>query len=251
MLRALLRPLEVPKCKADARIELRTAPNGETAILRDGVERIRTADPGAIAGAVCQMILEMIHGNCEWLALIHGAAIARDGAAIALCAPSGSGKSTLAAGLIQAGFDYLTDDLVAVTARDGMVMPFPLPLSVKPGSESVLASHGWDFSRAPRYRTKGVEARLLLPSGSAWDIRPAPLRSLVFPRFSSSASPTLRRVSTLDTIERLLADRIWIGHPIVASRVDAFLKWLDGIAAYSCEYGNLDDGVRLIKELTH
>ena len=73
-------------------------------LLSDGMERIRTRDYGVLVGGLWQAILERIHPNVEWLALIHGAAVARNGEGLALCGPSGSGKSTLTAGLTSAGF---------------------------------------------------------------------------------------------------------------------------------------------------
>ena len=76
--------------------------------------------------------------KCVWRAFIHGAALVRNGSSLALSGPSGSGKSTLAAGLLARGFAYLADDIVALSEPDGVIMPWPLPLSIKPGSVDIL-----------------------------------------------------------------------------------------------------------------
>jgi hypothetical protein len=248
-IRLMLKQMETPGARPLTRMELRRAASGEAILLCDGVERIRTLNQGLLVGGLWQAILESIHPNVVWLALIHGAAVAHNGKGIALCGPSGSGKTTLAAGLISNGFDYLADDLVALSAPMGTVVPWPVPLSIKPGSIEVITRYCHELERAPSYRTKGVGARLLVPTSTAWDAEPVKLRCLVFPRFTDGAAPKLQRISSLQAIECLLTDRVWIGNPITADRVTAFLAWLDDTPAYMSVYGELDDGMRHIEDL--
>jgi hypothetical protein len=248
-IRQILAHLETPDARPQARIEIRKTTTDETALFSNGIERIRTRDDGVLVGGLWQAILELIHPNVEWIAHIHGAAVARDSVAMALCGPSGSGKSTLTAGLTGRGFDYLADDLVAVSGPSGTIVPWPVPLSLKPGSINILTSHHPDLAWAPRYRTKGVEARLLVPPHTAWDEVAVRLQCLIFPRFTEGAAAELQRISTFQAIERLLTDRIWIGHPITADRVATFLAWLSDTPAYAATYGTLDDGMRLIEDV--
>jgi hypothetical protein len=247
--RAMLRHLETPGAPAAALIEVATTASGAFVVLRDGAERIRTVDPGQLVGGLWQTIIETIHPDLRWLAVMHGAAVARNGAGIALSAPSGSGKSTLAAGLVGHGFDYLADDTVGLMAPNGSIVPWPLPLSIKPGSVDVLAPLYPDIDTAPRYRTKGVDARLLVPPAAAWDTAPVEMRHLLFPSFVRGAAPELVRLSTFEALERLLADRIWLGDPMTESAVEAFLAWLEGRPSYALGYGTLEDGVRLVEGL--
>jgi hypothetical protein len=243
---ALLRHLETPDAPPQVRFEVRTGGAGELVLVQDGHERLRTIDPGLLVGGLWQAILECMHPGVSWLALIHGAALSRDGTALALAGPSGSGKTTLAAGLIGEGFDYVADDLVALTAPHGDVLPWPLPLSIKPGSFDVLGARYPGLQEMPAYRTKGLDARLLSPP-SAWDRKPVALRVIVFPGFAENAAPRLERLSAFQAVERLLTDRLWLGDPITGERVAAFLAWLHGTQAYALQYGDLADGIRLIK----
>ena len=138
----------------------------------DGIERLRTCDAGQLIGAVNQTILEQIHPGIEWLAIIHGAAVARDGTGWAIPAACGSGKTTLTAYLLARGYDYLADDHVALSAPDGRIVPWPLPMSIKEGSWDVLSQYYQNLPHFPQYRTKRGEARQLVPSAEVWDTDP-------------------------------------------------------------------------------
>lgn len=246
--RTMFAHLETPDAYPQARIEVRTAPSGEMVLIVGGVERSRTSEAALLIGGVWQAILELIHPGVEWLAIIHGAAIERDGKGIVICGPSGSGKSTLTAGLVSSGRGgYLADDLAAISAPDGKIVPWPAPISLKPGSFDVIAPHRPDLEQAPRYQTKGVEARLLTPPPAAFDAKPVPMRYLIFPRFTAGASAELQALTSFQALERLLADRIWMGHPITAERVTALVGLLDRTPAYRAVYGTLEDAMRLVE----
>lgn len=63
--------------------------------------------------------------------LVHAGSVATpDGDAVLLPAPSGSGKSTLVAGLVRAGFGYLSDEAAAVDPVSGNIYPYPKAISL-------------------------------------------------------------------------------------------------------------------------
>jgi len=247
--RAMLAKTESPEASADVLFEINQAPNDKFAFSENGVERIRSANPAQIVGALWQALLEQIHPGTEWLAFAHGGAVARHGEAVGICGPSGFGKSTLIGGLASDGFDYLSDDLLALTSPRGLVIPMPVPISIKPGSVDALALRQPQLAKAKRYQTKGVEARLLEPSIDAWMHDPVPLTKLVFPRFIAGAAAELQRVSSLAAIERLMADRIWLGYPMTEEKVAAFVAWIKEIPTYDFVYGDLAKALSIIKDL--
>jgi hypothetical protein len=245
--RLFLRHLETPAAQPQTRIEIRGSAVAEAILFRDGLERMRTSDPGLLVGGLWHAVLECIYPNAQWRAVIHGAALARNGIGLALVGRSGSGKTTLAAGLVSRGFDYLSDDAVPLSEPDGEIVPWPLPLSIKPGSVSLLTSRFPELENAPAYSTKGIEARLLPPAAQAWEAAAVKLRTLIFPRFVAGAAPNRRRLSQFEVIQNLLTDRVWLGYPITEARVKSFLDGLDGTTAYAISYGTLDDAVQIVE----
>lgn len=84
------------------------------------------ADPDAVGlfltGTAIGLLLQQ-----RGMLVLHANALARDGRALAVLGPSGAGKSTLAARLVQAGFDLLADDVVAIGRGDDGGTPLALP----------------------------------------------------------------------------------------------------------------------------
>jgi hypothetical protein len=72
------------------------------------------------------------------LALHASAVRSPRGEVVAFPAVSGSGKSTLAAHLVQRGWDYLTDEAVAIAPGSLAVLPYPKPLALDRRSRTVL-----------------------------------------------------------------------------------------------------------------
>jgi hypothetical protein len=239
--------LETPGASPQTRIEIRGSASTEAVLIRDGQERMRTSDPALLGGGLWHLVLECIHPDVHWRAIIHGAALARNDRGLVLAGPSGSGKTTLAAGLVSRGFDYLSDDAVPLSEPDGEIVPWPLPLSVKQGSIELLKSRFPELGNAPVYPTKGTEARLLFPSANVWDATAVKLRTLIFPRFIAGAAPKQRRLPRFEAVQNLLSDRVWLGYPITEARVKSFLDWLDDTPAYAITYGTLDDAVQLVE----
>ncbi len=247
-IRELFRVFETPGVAPRSRIEIRFATETDIVLVEDGRERLRTDDWTEATGALYIAILETIHPGVRWFALIHGSALARGNDGIALAGPSGSGKSTLTAALMAAGFDYLSDDLIALAEPDGVIVPWPLPLSIKPGSADIVAGFWPELAKASSYPTKGMTARLLIPAAGAWDSEPVKTRRIFFPRYAAGAQAESMRLSSFQVVERLLKDRMWLGSPITEERVTAFLAWLQDTPAYALTYPDLDSAMRLIED---
>ena len=62
-----------------------------------------------------------------------------DGRTVVVHGASGAGKTTLTTALVQAGLAYVTDETVCLDPDTLVIEPFTKPLTVKPGSQKLLA----------------------------------------------------------------------------------------------------------------
>lgn len=63
--------------------------------------------------------------SVQGLEIFHASAVAVDDGVVALAGPSGAGKSSTAAALLEQGFSFFTDDVLALDARAFEVTAFP------------------------------------------------------------------------------------------------------------------------------
>jgi hypothetical protein len=116
---------------------------------------------------------------------VHAAGLCVDGQALLFPGQSGSGKTTLAVALIQAGLDFLGDDMLFLSGKpDGLkVLAFPDELDIAPdAAELVPALHYLSASTpihgGPKHR---VPLEDLQGSPRVWTCGP---KVLVFPRIA-------------------------------------------------------------------
>jgi hypothetical protein len=131
--------------------------------------------------------------------LFHSGGLEASGVGILVPAASGSGKSTLTAGLVRAGLGYLSDELVALDldlhpagSGPGRLLPYPKPITVKPGSFGVLAD------MAPEMLDGDGDGEWLVPVGDGTGRRVGGACEpgfVIVPRYDPSAETALVRLS--------------------------------------------------------
>ncbi|MFH1341118.1 MAG: PqqD family peptide modification chaperone [Pseudomonadota bacterium] len=249
-IRRFFHHLETPKAEPGLRLEVRQAGDGSSALLVNGREHFRTGDEAQLIGGISLAVLDYLHPGTEWLAMMHGGAVTRNGLGLLFPATSGSGKTTLVAYLMaQEGFTYLADDLIVLSRPSGHVVPWPMPLSIKQGSWTLLSQLHPGLQDAPAYHAARGAAKLLVAPTSSWETAPAPAHAIVFPQYAPGAVVSLTRITPFEAIERLLNDRIWLGYPMTEQRILAFLAWIDVTPAYTLLHGNLADAARCLEDL--
>jgi hypothetical protein len=197
--------------------------------------------PEDLLGAFVRAYVDLSHPGVGWLAVLHAAALADgSGGAIVLPGPNGTGKSTLTAGLVAAGFGYLSDDCVPLAA-DGRVVPVPFGLCLKQPSLPVLGSSLREMGAARR----GPLGRRFVPLRAVG--RPLPPARIVFPRYDPKAAPALRALEPVETLTRLVQGRAWLSR----RRADlaATLALLERLPAHELVYDRLSRAVSEVATL--
>jgi len=147
--------------------------------------------------------------------LFHAAALESRCGGVLLPGPSGSGKSTLSSALATTGMGYLSDELVALDMESGQLLPYPKPISIKPGSFELLshldpAGQSRGERRAPGAGGDewqvAVAGQTGLPVGSR--CRP---RLVVAPRFTAGAETALKLMTETEAFFVLAANTLNLG----------------------------------------
>jgi HprK-related kinase A len=203
--------------------------------------------------------LPMLESGLNWLvwtsiarfALFHAAALERQGQAIILPGPSGAGKSTLCAALAARGWRLLSDEVAMVRPRDGLLQPYPRPISLKNESIEMIARRvpGACFSRRFDDTTKGTVAFMRAPPDAIAraDIPAGPL-IVVFPRYAGGAPVEIAPVEKAQAFMRLV-DHSSNYLTLLETGFETLASLVEACDHYVLTYGALDDAVSVIEDL--
>ena len=128
---------------------------------------------------------------------IHAGVVSGADASFVIPGASGLGKSTLTAALVQAGFGYLSDEVLAVPRTGGLPAPFARPLALAADSWTAL---GLDPVRRPA----AGDERLVAPEQLGSLGAPAPVRHVLLAE-RRPGPPELTAVSRGAAVPALLS----------------------------------------------
>lgn len=157
----------------------------------------------ALAAALRRRRLFELHSG----AVIHP----ESGQGVLIIGPSGSGKSTLTVQLATAGWRFLTDD-VLLLSEDTEVKAWPLRRCFAITSQTFAASDflqrrvSLDYLKAQRDDKKVFFPHDIFDSGFTENCRP---RTLFFTELVGGSSSDVQRLSTAETMARLIRMNPW------------------------------------------
>ena len=180
--------------------------------------------------------------------LVHAGSVATPGGVgLVLPAPSGSGKTTLVAGLVRAGFGYLSDEAAVLDPRSGTLTPYPVHLSLKGKSREEFA----DIEPDP-YDTSS--------SGSTWHVDPESIRPgalatscqvgfVIAHRYEPGAAIQVERLTPAEACVEL-AQNLMVARRDTPRSLDALAGICRASRSYRLTHGDLHDAVATIGHLT-
>ena len=170
---------------------------------------------------------------------MHAAGAVRDGVAVLLPAPMEHGKTTTVAGLLRAGYDYLTDEVVAVEPSSLLVHAFPKPLSLDRGSWPVLPE------LEPPVRL--TEDQWQVPASALGAATSPPVRAglVIVPGYRPGAATELVPLSRPEALV-LLAESCFDFRTRPERDLPVLGRLLAGTSCFRLQIGDLDEAVALV-----
>jgi hypothetical protein len=182
--------------------------------------------------------------------LFHGGSAALNDQGVILPAPSRSGKTTLVAGLLMAGFEYFSDDVVVLERATGRLLPFAKCLSIKPGAQQRLLPLYPQLANGavPHVELGEEQVWYLPPPSTALAHRSVPVRFVVLPRYSPRDATRLEPIARSSALECLLQQSFNVGE-MGADGMRCAIDLVRGAECYALTVGDLEPAVDLIRAL--
>lgn len=227
--------------------------NGQIVLLEEGLPPRQSSSLENTVPMIHAALRRTAVNRHDFMLQIHAGVVARHGVCTLLPAQAGSGKTTLTAALISNGYQYFSDEIALIEMPGFRVRPFPISLTVKPGSINALGRLYPELARLPSHvREDGITVRYLSP---ALESLPASLdeatavRRIIFPRYDADAETTLRPLAKADALQRLLDECLVIPLLLEQAGISELVRLFEHVACYELVISNLETAVRAIDDL--
>lgn len=205
------------------------------------------AYPAALVDFVASDVTRKAIEAQDGFLVVHAAAASWMGRGVVMPAGTGSGKTTTVAGLVRAGFDYLTDEAALIDPSTRMVHPFPRPLAldlVSPieGLSDELPVRYHDLMRRQQYYVPCDFIR----AGSLGE--PCRIDYVIVPRYSPGSATRLDPMSRAEALT-LAAEQSFNFDRYGSDGLSLLAEVLRDAHCFRLHIGNLQDAVALVEKL--
>lgn len=187
-----------------------------------------------IIGAKYHIITALMNANPQYL-WFHAGAVGNGTGAIVFPGSAGGGKSSFVTACIEQGWQYFSDDVVALDLATGLIFPVPQTPRVRSEISQVL----------PPERLAEIPKQVVSVSPSAIAREPLPMMGLIFPQYEPTMEAELITNSPRVSLVSLLSH--CINFPQHKSRAMAILVDLvQKIPGLNLSYGEKCQAISLL-----
>jgi hypothetical protein len=229
-------------------VDLGTAEPRRYRLLRGDEQLVGSSVLGDVVHQLTYHAMVRMSEHSQEFALIHaGSVVTPGGKGVLLPANTGSGKTTLVTGLVRAGFGFLSDEVGVIEPWTARLHPFPRALNLRGGTLALFPElnpedDGMPGGRRPRYKEAG-EIRQGSQAG------PTQMRFVVAPRYRDGAMTEVIPLSAAQTAKELWANAM--NRTLHGAKALPILADVAGkVRGYRLIFGDLDEAVRVVSELT-
>jgi hypothetical protein len=242
--------LEAPAADCATTIAVASLEDG-LGVYVDGLPYGKCSGVNRLAPYVKAALWQAAIGGHRYFLHLHAGVVSDGESLILLPAPSGRGKSTLTAGLLNAGFQYFSDEVALLEEGSFSTIPVPTSLCVKSAAWTLLTPLYPELAGlAAHERPDGKVVRYMPPPPRSLphDLgRSLPVRRIIFPCHEAGAATALRSLSKAEALSRLLSQCLAVPLDLDAERVAGLVGWISGVEAHELIMSSLDQAVALVR----
>ena len=215
------------------------AKSGRFQLLRGGQLVAGGGNAGWLAEQLLRNICTGLADQAAGAMVFHAAALCRQGVSVLVPGGSGAGKSTLAFWLARQGWEYLTDELAAVTPGSHALAGLCRPLGLKQSSLPPLASW-FDFEAAAAGVMRTPHGVMVSP-----DLLPeaegptGPPVRILFPGYRRKGAFALQPITPARAAMSLMGCLI-NARNLPGDGLPAVVRLAAAVPAYRLRYGGFD-----------
>lgn len=250
-LHPLISHLELPYGNKTTHFELFSYQNQVVFRLNGEIKGIWADDEShLVKGSIFMSLINVMYekSDSDWLMTVHASGITDGHKTILFSAAPGKGKTTIA-GLLQArGYQLISDDFVPIDRNSIRAYPFPIAMSVKPGSVDLLSPIFPTLEDLPLNRISPEKSVRFMPPALNLDITNHifPVQEFVFIEYNTSVDFLWEKLNPINAA-KLLLDQSWI-LPEPAN-AEVFMEQILNKSFFKLTYSNNEKALDAITNL--
>lgn len=191
----------------------------------------------------------VVANNAHQYAIVHAATVEKSGRAVILPGNPGSGKSTLCAAMVCQGWRLLSDEMALISLNDGLLRPFPRPISLKNASIDIIRAYSQSvvMGETVADTAKGTVAHMRAPQSSIDAGRtPARPHIIAFPAYKCGAPAHATPLSKGQALMRLIEN--CFNYPVLGPKgFTALADTIDRCECLAIEYDSMDQAMAILE----